>query len=64
MKLGTTNITAILEEAESLLTAESGISPAFATNIKLILVVMKLLIDRLGLNSSNSSIPLSQDPNR
>ena len=64
MKLETTNITALLEEAESLLKAESGISPAFATSMKLILVVMKLLIDRLGLNSSNSSIPPSQDPNR
>ncbi len=64
MKLENANITAILEEAESLLNAETGISPALATSMKLILVVMKLLIDRPRLNSSNSSIPPSQAPNR
>ncbi|NQU34086.1 MAG: IS66 family transposase [Bacteroidetes bacterium] len=64
MKLENTDITAILIEAENLLATEEGISPAFKVSIKLILAVMKLLIDRLRLNSSNSSIPPSQDPNR
>ncbi|MCP4750045.1 MAG: transposase [Proteobacteria bacterium] len=59
-----TNVTAILQEAESLLDAETGLSPAFAASMKLIMVVMKLPIDRLGINSSNSSIPPSQDPKR
>jgi transposase len=64
MKLKDTNITALIEEAENLLTKEKEISSALKVSFKLILVVMKLLVDRLGLNSSNSSIPPSQDPNR
>jgi transposase len=64
MKLENTNITALIEEAENLLTKEKEISSALKVSINLILVVIKLLVDRLGLNSSNSSIPPSQDPNR
>ncbi len=64
MKLENTDIAAILKEAETLLASEKGISPALKASMKLILAVMKLLVDKLGLNSSNSSIPPSQDPNR
>jgi transposase len=64
MKLENTNITAIIEEAENLLAKEKEISSGFKISIRLILTIMKLLVDRLGLNSSNSSIPPSQDQNR
>jgi transposase len=64
MKLENTDITAIIQEAENLLAKEKGMSPAFKASMKLILIVVKLFVNKLGLNSSNSSIPPSQDPNR
>jgi transposase len=33
-------------------------------SLNVLLLIVKLLVERLGLNSSNSSIPPSQDPNR
>ena len=39
-------------------------SPAFKASVKIILVIIKLPVNKPGLNSSNSSIPPSQDPNR
>lgn len=64
MKLENTDLIALLKDAENLLAKETGISPALKVSMKMVLMVMKLLVDKLGLNSSNSSIPPSQDPNR
>jgi len=64
MKLEDIDITAALKQAENYLKTETGLSPAFVISIQLILTIVKLLVDKLKLNSSNSSIPPSQDPNR
>jgi len=64
MKLDKIDITKTVEETEKLLEDEQGISPALKASLKVLLMIVKLLIGRLGLNSSNSSIPPSQDPNR
>jgi transposase len=64
MKLEKIDITATVEETEKLIDKDKGISPALKASLKILLIVVKLLVERLGLNSSNSSIPPSQDPNR
>ena len=64
MKLEDTDITAALKQAENYLKTETGLSLAFVISMQLILTIVKLLVDKLKLNSSNSSIPPSQDPDR
>ncbi|MBU4306166.1 MAG: IS66 family transposase [Candidatus Omnitrophica bacterium] len=63
MKLNTNDIDAILNKAGELLEKEK-ISVVLKTTITLLIAVVKLLSDRLGLNSRNSSKPPSSDPNR
>ena len=53
-----------IESVKQSLKKEKGLSPAFRASLELLLVLVKLLLDRVTLNSSNSSIPPSADPNR
>jgi len=58
------NITNSIEEARVLLANEKNISSALRVSIELILTLVTLIVNKKGLNSKNSSIPPSQDPNR
>jgi transposase len=60
----TIDINTAVKDIEKLLEEEKGISPAMSAAIKMLLLVIKLMGDRLGLNSSNSSKPPSSDQNR
>jgi len=51
-------------EVERLLEQSDDLSPALEASINMLLVIVKLLANRLGLNSRNSSKPPSADPNR
>ena len=53
-----------LSQAEALMKTEKNLSPAVKAVITLLLLVVRLLMNRLGINSSNSSTSPSQDPNR
>ena len=53
-----------MDEAEKLLHEEKNISPALRAVMKVLLSLMKIMLDRLNLNSKNSSKPPSTDPNR
>lgn len=64
MKLETIDIEEAITRIKRLLKDEQGISPALAASIEVILLVVTLLVNRLGLNSRNSSKPPSADPNR
>ncbi len=64
MKLDPLSVNKTLEEAKALLAQEKGISPALRSLIELILLIVGLLINKGKLDSRNSSIPPSQDPNR
>ena len=64
MKLKDINIDETIQEVESLLSNEKELSPALFSMIKIMIMLLKLLTDRIGLNSSNSSKPPSSDPNR
>jgi len=64
VKLKDIDIDEMLKEVESLLSTEKDLSPALLSMIKVMIMLLKLLTDRIGLNSKNSSKPPSSDPNR
>ena len=64
MKLDSINISEIVEKTKTQLKEDTSITPALKMSLELILIVVVMLAERLGLNSKNSSIPPSKDPNR
>ena len=64
MKLESIDIDEALANAKQLLKNEKGLSPGFVASVEIILLLVSLLVNRLGLNSRNSSKPPSSDPNR
>lgn len=64
MTINDINITKTLKEVDCLLEQEKNLSPALKAIINVLIMVVKLLTNRLGLNSNNSSKPPSTDPNR
>ena len=58
------DIDATLAEVESTLLNDKTISPALVSMITVLILIVKLLTNRVGLNSNNSSKPPSSDPNR
>ena len=64
MKLDGIDIDSTLKEMESVLSNENDLSPALRSMIGVLIVLVKLLSHRMGLNSRNSSKPPSSDPNR
>jgi transposase len=64
MKLNNVDVKETIDRANSLLEQEQSLSPAFKMVFKLILTLMQLMLDRLTLNSRNSSKPPSTDPNK
>jgi len=64
VKLDNIDIDATLNEVESLLKADKQVSPALKATISILVVVVKLLTNRIGLNSQNSSKPPSTDADK
>jgi len=64
MKIEAINVEETIENTKRLLDEDPSVSPALKSSIKLLLVLVTLLLNQLGLNSSNSSKPPSTDPNR
>ncbi len=64
LTLKNVDIGATLEKLRRLLDEEKDLSPALRSTIELLLVIVTLLVNRLGLNSHNSSKPPSSDPHR
>ena len=64
MKLETINVEETIAATRKILDEDPSVSPALKTTIELLLVLVTLLVNRIGLNSSNSSKPPSSDPNR
>lgn len=58
------DVTATLERVEQTLREDASLSPSVRSLLELLVVIIQLLIAKLGLNSTNSSIPPSQDPHR
>lgn len=64
MTIDSIDINAAIREIEKLLANDKDHSPALESAIKMLILVVKLMGNRLGLNSANSSKPPSSDPNR
>ncbi len=64
MKKEAINVEETIENTKRLLDEDPSVSPALKSSIELLLVLVTLLLNQLGLNSSNSSKPPSTDPNR
>jgi transposase len=58
------NITKAIEDAEEFLKNSPGLSADVKVMMNMLLLVVRLLLNKAGLNSRNSSTPPSKDPNR
>jgi len=58
------NITETIAKVEKSLSEQKNVSSEFRSLVHLLLIILKLLVNKLGLNSRNSSKPPSADPNR
>ena len=64
MTIESIDITKAIENTNAILASDNNISPSLKSTIELLTLIIKLLCNRLNLNSNNSSKPPSQDPNR
>jgi len=53
-----------IERVRKQIEEEKGLSPALRASLELLLTLITLLLNRLGLNSRNSSKPPASDSNR
>ncbi|MGH8650453.1 MAG: DUF6444 domain-containing protein [Burkholderiales bacterium] len=64
MSVGNINVTTALERVEEMLRQDRSISPAVRGMIELLMTIVHLMMAKLNVNSSNSSIAPSKDPGR
>ena len=64
MTIDNINVEETVQRVAELIAAEKGLSPALKGSLKVLLLLVSLLLNRLGLNSKNSSKPPSADPFR
>ena len=64
MSVGKIDVTQTLARVEELLRKDRSASPPVRAMIELLVTIITLLVAKLGLDSSISSIPPSQDPHR
>ena len=64
MKIDNIPVEETIERVRRQLEEEESLSPALRSSLELLLVLVSLLLNRLGLNSRNSSKPPSSDQNR
>lgn len=58
------NIRGLIEKVNQQIAEEEDLSPALKASLEMMIVVITLLAQKLGLDSTNSSTPPSADPNR
>lgn len=63
MTIDTINVETTVKRVKDLIAAEKDVSPALKASLEVLLLLVSILVNRLGLNSSNSSKPPSTDPN-
>lgn len=64
MKIDSIDVQSALDNAQNILEKEKGLSPSLRAALEVLLLLVKVLLDRKTLNSKNSSKPPSSDPNR
>jgi len=64
LKLDAIDVDSAINSVKELLKKEKDLSPALRSALEVLLVLVALLLNRMTLNSKNSSKPPSADPNR
>ena len=64
MKIDSIDIEATIKKAQSLIRKDKQLSAGAKSMIEILILIVSLLVNRLNLNSTNSSKPPSSDPNR
>jgi transposase len=64
MKIENIDVNESLKNARELLENEKNVSYSFKAIMEVLFLIITLLMNRLNLNSKNSSKPPSYDPNR
>ncbi len=64
MKVENIDVTSSIENAKKQIADDKTLSSSMKATFELLILIITLLVNRLGINSSNSSKPPSQDPNR
>ncbi|MBT3811947.1 MAG: transposase [Gammaproteobacteria bacterium] len=64
MKIDHIDVESAVKNTQQLLEAEHDISPALKSALEMILLLVTVLLNRVTLNSKNSSKPPASDPNR
>lgn len=64
MTVDNINVEATIKRVSEQLADETNLSPALKASLETLLLLVTILLNRLGLNSKNSSKPPSTDPNR
>lgn len=64
MKIENIKVEETIEKVKKQIEEEECLSPALRASLELLLTLVTLLLNKLGLNSRNSSKPPSSDPNR
>ena len=64
LKIEDIDVDSAIDSVKSLLKEERDLSPAFKSALEILLLLVALLLNRITLNSKNSSKPPSTDPNR
>lgn len=64
MTIDSIDVEKTIQRVTDLITAEQDLSPALKSSLEVLLLLVSLLLNRLGLNSKNSSKPPSTDPFR
>ena len=64
MKIENINVSETIAQTREMLKQNKTLPPEFVTLVSILLTVLEILLGRLNKNTTNSSIPPSQDPNR
>lgn len=64
MKIDSIDVDSAISQVKQLLETERAISPALKSALNVILLLVSVLLNRVTLNSKNSSKPPASDPNR
>ena len=64
LKIDSIDVKASIDSVRQLLEKEPGLSPALRSALEVLIALVGLLLNRLTLDSTNSSKPPSSDPNR
>jgi transposase len=64
MTVDNVNVEDTVKRVTALIAEEKGFSPALKSSLEVLLLLVSIFVNRLGLNSRNSSKPTSADPFR